>query len=120
MKKVLIIDDKQSHADFTGSVLAKAGFAVTIALSCERGLDVARDLCPDIILCDINFPAMGGLEFATLAKKDDRIKGITLIAVSAHAYDGDKTKAEQAGFDGYLTKPIDPRIFANQVLSLVK
>jgi len=73
----------------------------------EVGLELATEHAPDVILLDINLPGMDGFEVLKLLRASDRTAHIPVIAISANAMSEDIVKGEQAGFNDYLTKPLD-------------
>lgn len=115
MKRLLLIEDSVATLEMMTYFLEKAGLAVITATSAEKGLELARIDPPDLIVCDIGFPRMDGYTFATIAKADPVLMNIPLVAVTAHAMQEDQGRAKEAGFDGYLTKPIDAACFASQI-----
>jgi len=85
------------------------------------GLEMAREHMPDLILLDIQMPVMSGFMVIRELRNHPELKKIKAIAVTSFAMKGDREKALQAGFDEYVTKPIDTRTFpelVRQVLSL--
>jgi DNA-binding response OmpR family regulator len=120
MKTILQVDDQPSTLEFHGHYLEKAGFAVISAGTCEVALLLAKAHLPDLILADINLPRMNGFDLARALKADEALKQIPIIAISAHALGHHKTLAAEAGFDGYIIKPINPRTFAQQVTAFIK
>jgi CheY-like chemotaxis protein len=81
----------------------------------EEALDVARRLKPLLVLMDLELPGLSGLDTMRQLKQDPRTQGIPVWAISAHAMKGDASQALVAGFDAYVTKPIDARQFAEQL-----
>jgi two-component system cell cycle response regulator len=77
----------------------------------EQGWQIIESTHPDLILCDIQLPTLSGYELIKRLKQDSALNQIPIIAVTAFAMVGDKEKMYQAGFNGYLAKPIDPETF---------
>ncbi|MCB2225467.1 MAG: response regulator [Desulfarculaceae bacterium] len=111
------MEDNALNMELAQDLLEVRGFEVLTASSAEEGLNLAHTQAPDIILMDIGLPGMDGLEATRRLKRDPATQGIVVICLTAHAMDGDRDKALLAGAEGYITKPIDTREFANQVLS---
>ena len=115
MRKILIIEDQRNQLELMKFYLEKAGYTVVTAENAEDGLEIARRGFPDLIICDINLPRMDGIEFVRTAKAVDGLARTPMVAVTAHAFAGDRKRCIDAGFDGHITKPINPRTFAKQI-----
>jgi two-component system cell cycle response regulator len=113
--RVLIVEDNLLNRELMDYLLRSFGFETLMAVDGGIGLDIARRELPDLILCDIQMPVVDGLEFARQAKADDRLRGIPLVAVTALAMVGDRTRILSMGFDGYVAKPIEPAQFVTAV-----
>jgi two-component system cell cycle response regulator len=96
-------------------LLEAHGYVTLAAADGETGLEIAARDAPDLIICDLQMPKVNGYEVARRAKSDPALRAIPLVAVTAFAMVGDREKALDAGFDGYLPKPIDPETFVQQV-----
>ncbi len=116
----LVVEDNPVNMEVARYALTRGGFEVFGADSAERGLALARDLCPDVILMDLSLPEMDGFEALAVILADDLLRGIPVIAVSAHAMEADRARARARGFAGYITKPIDPRAFPDEVRALIQ
>lgn len=101
-------------------LLEAAGFDVLTAEEAEAGIRLAQTTRPDVILIDISLPGMDGLAATRRLKGDPATRAIPVVALTAHAMKGDEEKARAAGCDGYLTKPIDTRTFAQSVAAFVR
>jgi CheY-like chemotaxis protein len=88
-------------------LLQSFGHTPFFARDGEEGLQVARSERPDLILCDMQLPAMDGHEVCRRLKSDPVLRSIPLVALTAYAMVGDREKMLAEGFDGYLSKPID-------------
>ncbi len=113
--RILIIEDNAVNLELMAYLLNAYGHAPITATDGEEGLAIAPKAAPDLILCDLQMPKVNGYEVARRAKSDAALRDIPLVAVSAFAMVGDRDKALAAGFDGYLSKPIDPETFVRQV-----
>jgi len=96
-------------------VLGMAGFEVVCAWDAEEGIPLAREQHPDVILMDIGLPGIDGLEACRRLKNDPATRDIPVVALTAHAMEGDRQKAEAAGCAGYVVKPITVKTFAASV-----
>jgi len=96
-------------------LLKSFGHTPVVARDGVEGLALARREPLDLIICDVQMPAMDGYEVARRLKSDPRLRQIPLVAVTALAMVGDRDKMLAAGFDGYIAKPIAPRTFVKEV-----
>ena len=109
--KVLVVEDNPLNLELATDLLEVAGFEVISAQTGEAGIKLAREAQPDLILMDLSLPGMDGIEATKALKADPQTSGIPIVAVTAHAMKGDEQKALAAGCEGYITKPIDTRMF---------
>lgn len=105
--KILIIEDNRDFADLLNTMLSTIGHTVNIAYDGEDGLKLAKQLKPDIIICDIGLPGMDGYEVAKSIRDDLELSDLNLIALTGYANDADSELAREARFDKHLAKPID-------------
>lgn len=111
MAKILLVEDNEHNRDMLSRRLIKRGFDVVLACDGEEGLAVAAGERPALILLDLSLPKVDGWEVARRLKADAELRGIPIIALTAHAMDGDREKALAAGCDEYDTKPVElPRL----------
>lgn len=116
MARILIIEDNPANLELMSYLLHAGGHDIDTAQDGEDGLaQSALQPAPDIIVCDVHLPRLDGYEVAHRLKGDAHLQHIPLVAVTALAMVGDKDKVLSAGFDGYISKPINPREFASQV-----
>jgi CheY-like chemotaxis protein len=113
--RILIIEDNQFNHELIEYLLTQAGYQTLSAWDGLEGLDVARESLPDLILCDLQMPVMNGYEVVQRIKTEPQLNLIPIVAVTASSMSGDSEKAFSAGFDGYIAKPIEPRIFVEQI-----
>jgi two-component system cell cycle response regulator DivK len=113
---VLIVDDNEQNARLARDVLRAAGMRTIEAASGAEALAQAREQQPAVILLDIRLPDMHGGDVARALKADARTRRIPLIAMTSLALD--EGSFPEAGFDGYLGKPIDVRTFPDDVRRL--
>jgi len=118
--KVLVVEDNPLNLELATDLLEAAGFEVISAQTGEAGIKTAREAQPDLILMDLSLPGMDGIEATKALKADPQTSGIPIVAVTAHAMKGDEQKALAAGCEGYITKPIDTRMFPVQVTQHVQ
>jgi CheY-like chemotaxis protein len=112
---VLVIEDNALNRKLVRVLLSQEPFSLLFAETAEEGLELAREISPDLILMDVRLPGIDGLEATRRIRSDEQLRDTTVVAFTAHAMRGDREKAFSAGCDGYITKPIDTRNFAEQV-----
>lgn len=115
LKTVLLVEDNEDNLVVYRTILEHVGFRVIEARDGEEGVSRAREHLPDLILMDISIPKMDGWEATQRLKADTSTKEIPIIALTAHALEEDRQKALQAGCDGYLAKPVEPRRVVQEV-----
>jgi CheY-like chemotaxis protein len=106
MKKILIVEDVEFNRDLLSQLLEDE-FEVIIATDGEASIALAARERPDLILMDLSLPNIDGWEATRRLKADKNLKAIPVIALTAHAMQGDEAKARASGCDDFLTKPID-------------
>jgi PAS domain S-box-containing protein len=104
-RRVLLVEDNVDAAESLRDLLSLGGHDVVVALTGRDGVEKARTLRPDIVLCDVGLPELDGYEVARLLRADPNLAGVRLVALTGYAGQGDVAKAEAAGFDGHLAKP---------------
>jgi CheY-like chemotaxis protein len=113
--RILVIEDDPTNLEVVSYLLNAFGYLVIAARDAGEALEVARRERPDLILCDIQLPGEGGIEFAARMRAAPELRGIPLVAVTALAMVGDRERILNAGFDGYVSKPIFPDSFIETV-----
>lgn len=106
MARILIVDDKSSSRELERIVLESFGHEVFEASNGREAIEVAMEGVPDIVLLDLHMPELDG--YATLLefRKDERFSRTPVVALTASAMQGDEVRALEAGFSGYITKPV--------------
>jgi two-component system cell cycle response regulator DivK len=117
--RILIVEDNALNLELATEVLRAHGHDVLQARTAEEGLRLARSERPDLILLDVRLPGMDGLTAVRVLKEDARTSAIPTVAMTAQAMTGDEAEARLAGFDAYVTKPIDTRMLPRLVTRLV-
>jgi two-component system, cell cycle response regulator DivK len=112
---ILIVDDVPVNLKLVGAILRREGFTVQTAADGEEALEMLRTMHPDLILSDIQMPVVDGFELTRRVKQDERLRDIPVVALTALALKYGEDKAREAGFDGYMTKPIDTRTMGVRV-----
>lgn len=105
--RILVVEDNMDNMTLISDVLRSLEYEVIQATDGEKGVALARERKPDLILMDLSLPKMDGWTASQVLKSDVSINTIPIIALTAHAMVGDREKALEAGCDDYITKPIN-------------
>lgn len=114
MAKVMIVEDSPDNMKLFRTLLELKGHAVTGLPGGEELFATLEAGRPDLVLMDIQMPGKDGFELLAELRAS-AFHDLRVVALTAHAMAGDRDKAMAAGFDGYITKPIDIRLFPEQV-----
>jgi CheY-like chemotaxis protein len=106
---ILVVDDVPLNLKLASLLLRREGFLVYTAVDGAQALEMLGTLDADLILADIQMPVMDGLELARRLKQDTRLRKIPVVALTSFGKETTEQQARSAGFDGYMTKPIDTR-----------
>jgi CheY-like chemotaxis protein len=112
---ILLVEDNEDNQEIYRIILAHHGYAVLQAWDGERGVSMARDHGPDLILMDLTMPGMDGIEATRRLKADPFTAAIPVVALTACTRLEDIAEAEAAGCVAYLTKPVEPGHVAAEV-----
>ena len=119
MKKILVADDTASSRELMRTLLEHTGYEVCEA---EDGLDAiekARSENPDLILLDIHMPRLDGYVTVSEMRRDEKLKELPIVALTASAMSGDRDKAIKAGFTDYITKPVSLSMLRDELRRLL-
>ena len=105
MIKILLVEDNEMNRDMLSRRLERKGYQVVIAVDGQEGVNKAATENPDLILMDMSLPGIDGWEAARQIRASN--KPVPIIALTAHAMEGDERKAREAGCDDYDTKPVE-------------
>ena len=108
-KKVLAVEDNGNNLLLTKDILRHHGYEVIEACNGHEAIRLARERNPDLILMDIQMPAMDGMAAGRILKGDPATRDIKVIAVTSFAMKGDRERILEAGFDDYIAKPLNTR-----------
>jgi two-component system cell cycle response regulator DivK len=114
-RRILVVEDNPLNLKLVRDVLSFAGYDVVEAQSGEEGLRVAEQTAPDLVLLDLQLPGIDGAETLRRLRQDTLGPHVPVVAVTALAMAEDKARASQAGFDGYVEKPISVRALPGQI-----
>lgn len=113
--RILIIEDDSASRELVRYLLASSGYATLDAEDGSRGLLLALQASPDLVICDLQMPVMNGFELVRRLQEHPQWRRVPLIAVTAFSMVGDRETTLAAGFNDYITKPITPETFVAQI-----
>lgn len=119
MGRILLVEDNQMNRDMLSRRLRRKGYEVVLATDGNEGVSLARSSGPDVILMDMRLPLMDGWTAARTLKDESDTCGIPIIALTAHAMQGDRDKALEAGCDEYETKPVNLERLLRKIEALI-
>lgn len=120
-KHLLYIEDNPANLKLVSQMLAEfEGMTLHTAHDAAIGLTIALEKPLDLILMDINLPGMNGYDALKQLRHHPQLKSIPVVALTANALDEDRKRADSAGFDGYITKPIEMKSFISMINQILK
>lgn len=105
--QVLVVEDNARNMRLLRDVLEATGYRTLEASTGGQALTLAAEHVPAVVLMDVRLPDMDGIDALRRLKMDARTASIPVLAVTAQAMKGDRERFMEAGFDGYLSKPVD-------------
>jgi CheY-like chemotaxis protein len=115
MIKVLIAEDNAVNRELLRELLEARGYTVVEACDGEEALHAIDHLQPDILLLDIGMPKLDGLAVMSKIRENPRLALLPVLAVTAYAMQGDRERILAAGFDGYISKPVNSRSLGEEI-----
>lgn len=112
---ILVVEDNERNLKLLRDVLEYAGYDVRVARTAEDGITSAVSEPPDLVLMDLQLPGIDGMEALRRLRESPRTADVPVVAVTAQAMKQDRERALEAGFNGYVEKPITVRAFPDQV-----
>ena len=119
MNKILVAEDNLPNRELIREILETCGYEVIEAVDGQQALDKLEESMPDLVLLDIQMPVLDGYAVIRQLRQTPRLAGLKILALTAYAMQGDREKVLEAGFDGYLTKPIDMAALTKQIQQLL-
>jgi two-component system cell cycle response regulator DivK len=113
--RILVVEDNDRNLKLVRDVLVFAGFDVVEARTGEQGVEIAQEAKPDLVLMDLQLPGIDGFEALRRIRSNPGTAGTPVIAVTAYAMKEDGERTKNAGFDGYVAKPLSVRSLPEQV-----
>ena len=114
-ERILVVEDNEKNMKLFRDVLQASGYDTVEATTGEEAIELARSSVPALVLMDVQLPGMDGIEALSHLRDDDRTASIPVLALTAQAMRGDRERFLEAGFDGYLSKPVDVIELVNAV-----
>ena len=115
MSVILIIEDNEKNMKLARDVLQSKGYSTLEAVTGEEGVRLAKEKKPDLVLMDIQLPGINGIEALRQLRAEPAIARTPVVAFTASVTPTDRTQITQAGFDGFLSKPINLKEFLETV-----
>jgi two-component system cell cycle response regulator DivK len=106
-ERVLVVEDNEKNMKLFRDVLIATGYRTLEATTGARAVEVAAEHAPDLVLMDIQLPDLDGVEALGRLRADERTASIPVLALTAQAMHGDRERFLDAGFDGYISKPVN-------------
>ena len=119
MSKILVAEDNLPNRELIREILEGCGYEVIEAADGRQALDKLEESLPDLVLLDIQMPVLDGYAVVRKLRQTPRFAGLKVLALTAYAMQGDREKALESGFDGYLTKPIDMVSLSKEIADLL-
>ena len=113
--QVLLVEDNEKNMKLFRDVLLAAGYEILEATTGRKAVELASEHVPDLVLMDVRLPDIDGVETLRRLREDERTASIPVLALTAQAMEGDRERFLAAGFDGYLSKPVDIRALVEAV-----
>jgi two-component system, cell cycle response regulator DivK len=106
-EQILVVEDNEKNMKLLRDVLGATGYRTLEASTGGQALMLATEHRPALVLMDVRLPDMDGVETLSRLRMDERTASIPVLAITAQAMKGDRGRFAEAGFDGYLSKPLD-------------
>jgi len=103
----MIVDDNTDAAKTLGALLSSMGHQTRIAFSGQEALEQLQTFMPEVVLLDIGLPAMNGYELAQRLRRNPKLGGVRLVALTGYGQAEDRQRALAGGFEEHLVKPVD-------------
>jgi two-component system, cell cycle response regulator DivK len=105
--QILVVEDNEKSMKLFRDVLLATGHRTLEATTGRRAVELATEHSPDLVLMDIQLPDIGGIEALVRLRADTRTASVPVVALTAQAMEGDRERFLAAGFDDYLSKPVN-------------
>lgn len=119
MKKILIAEDNPVNRELLRELLEIQGYEVFEACDGQEALRMVEQIRPDLLILDLGMPVLDGFGAICRIRADPVFANLPVLAATAFAMRGDREKALQVGFDGYISKPINPATLKLEIQRLI-
>jgi CheY-like chemotaxis protein len=119
MKKILIAEDNPVNRELLRELLEMQDYEVFEACNGQEALDMIEQLRPELLILDLGMPVLDGFGAIRKIRADPAFAGLPVLAATAYAMRGDREKTLEAGFDGYVSKPIQPAALKQEIARLL-
>jgi CheY-like chemotaxis protein len=106
-ERILVVEDNEKSMKLFRDVLQATGYQTLEATTGDQAVELAADHAPDLVLMDVRLPDIDGVEALNRLRADELTASIPVLAVTAQAMHGDRKRFLAAGFDGYISKPVN-------------
>ena len=106
-ERILVVEDNDKNMKLVRDVLQATGYSTLEATTGEEAVELALSQAPALVLMDVQLPGIDGVEALERMRQNERTASIPVLALTAQAMSGDRERFLEAGFDGYLAKPVD-------------
>jgi two-component system cell cycle response regulator len=117
--KVLIAEDNAVNRELLRELLELRGYTVLEACDGQQALHAIEQAQPELLLLDIGMPVLDGFAVIRRIRENPRFAGLPVVAVTAYAMQGDRERILNSGFDGYLSKPLNPSALSEELNRLL-
>jgi two-component system cell cycle response regulator DivK len=108
-ERILVVEDNELNMKLFRDILVSTGYLTLEATTGGEAVELATEHAPDLVLMDIQLPDFDGVQALGRLRGNERTAAIPVLALTAQAMDGDRERFLAAGFDGYVSKPVDVR-----------
>jgi len=115
MKRILIAEDNPVNMELLREILGTTRYEIIEAENGHQALMKIEEFSPSLVLLDVNMPGMDGLAVIRILRKDPRFLRLPAIALTAYAMKDDRDRMIAAGFDSYVSKPVDALALAKEI-----
>jgi CheY-like chemotaxis protein len=109
-RRIVVVDDTRAAAFMLGRLLESLGQEVHVCYDAVAGLELVRQLLPDMVFSDIAMPQVDGYQFAQQLRADAALQRVTLVAMTGYELESDRQLAHEAGFHHHLVKPVSKQM----------